>query len=338
MLVDHVRDFTLPLGFDPMSPTQGSAAMFFTRWVTHLCAPSFVLLMGVSAALRARRDPTGVDGWLVTRGLWLLALELSWVSFSWFWSLSYLHLGVLFALGGAMLLLAPARRLPPPVALGLGAALPVLATVTPTAVWTRFWLRPGGEVPLAEGLRIGGAYAVLPWFGVALIGYAVTPWLIRAPSRALVGGGAALIGGGLALRALGVGDPAPFGGPLRWLDVTKYPPSPVFLLWTLGAAAVALGLLPRLPAALRAPLATLGRASLFFYVLHLPVAHLAGDLVNRLRFGQTPAPAGAPASAALVWGLTLALLVPLTAACAGWTGLKARHAHRPWAGLPLRWL
>jgi len=187
-------------------------------------------------------------------------------------------------------------------------------------------------------MHIGGAYAVLPWFGVALIGYAISSWLVRAPLRALLGAGAALIGAGLALRALGLGDPAPFGGALRFVDVTKYPPSPVFLLWTLGAAALALGLLPRLPAALRAPLATLGRASLFFYVLHLPVAHLAGDLVNHLRFGQTPAPAGAPASAALVWGLTAALLVPLTAACAGWTALKARFAHRRWAGLPLRWL
>ena len=338
MLVDHVRDFTLPEGFDPMSPTQGSAAIFFTRWVTHLCAPSFVLLMGVSAALRARRDPAGVGAWLLTRGLWLIALELSWVSFSWFWSLSFLHLGVLFALGGSMLLLAPARRLPAPVAVALGAALPAVATAAPDAAWAGFWLRPGGEVALSEGLRLGGAYAVLPWFGVALIGYAVTPWLVRASLRALLGGGAALIGAGLGLRALGLGDPAPFGGALRFLDVSKYPPSPVFLLWTLGAAALALGLLPRLPAALRAPLATLGRASLFFYVLHLPVAHFAGDLVNQLRFGQTPAPAGAPASTALVWGLTLGLLVPLTAACAGWTALKARHAHRRWAGLPLRWL
>ena len=112
MMLDHVRGFLAPMGANPTDLESTTVGFFLVRWVTHLCAPVFVFLMGVSAALRLAVKSEDTPGFLAKRGLWLILLEISWVSFCWSWDWTATYLGVLWALGGSMVLLGMIARLP----------------------------------------------------------------------------------------------------------------------------------------------------------------------------------------------------------------------------------
>jgi uncharacterized membrane protein len=285
MALDHARDY---FGFTPVMPenleSHDSAALFLTRWVTHFCAPVFVLLAGTSAWLWARagaRERTRRDlSWfLLSRGAWLIVLELTLVRWAWFlmnlsdWDYSWFFVQVIWALGWSMVALAGLVWLPrwavAAVGIGMIAGHNLLDGIDAASLgrWSGLWKllhQPSGFDQMRAVIwPLGGkmlvAYPLVPWIGVMAMGYALGPVMLmeaRARRRALVGLGLAMVAAFLLLRAMNsYGDPRAWQrldgrGPLwtafSFVNCEKYPPSFCFLLMTLGPALVALGLMATL--------------------------------------------------------------------------------------------
>jgi uncharacterized membrane protein len=300
MLLDHVRE-TFYLHHqvaDPVDVEQTAPALFLCRLLAHLCAPVFVLLTGLAAWLYGQgKDRRAVAAFLATRGLFLVLLELTLVNVAWTFELPprTIYLQVIWAIGLSMLALAALLWLPRAALLALGVALVaghnLLDGWRPQgeaagALWAvlhqRGWLQP------FDGLRLRTSYPVLPWIGVIALGYALGPWFARGADawrrqRLLLGSGLAALTAFALLRWADVYGDAPrlhAGGDallaaMSFLNVTKYPPSLLFLLLTLGVGLLLLRLYeaPRLAIWLR-PLADIGAAPMFFYLLHLYVLKL----------------------------------------------------------------
>jgi len=354
MVIDHVRVFAgVPAG----GATPG---VFFTRWVTHYCAPAFVFLAGTSAYLhgRAHRD---LPRFLLVRGLWLVALELTVVRLAWTFNLDFgghAMAGVLWVLGGSMIALAALTRLPAWAAGALGLAIIAghnlfdgrLAALDGPVAWWWKLLYVGfyaGPIELgAGGPRVQVLYSLVPWVGVMAAGYAFGAILTHPRrDRWAVAIGAGAIALFAILRALdGYGDPRPWSaspkpGYLAFIDTTKYPASLDFLLMTLGPMLVAVPLAERARGAIAGWLATLGRVPLFFYLLHLPLVHALAIAVAGLRDGAVdpwlftnhpmanpPPPPGYAWSLPLLYVVAAVALVLLTLACRRYADYKQRHA------------
>ncbi|KVK88955.1 hypothetical protein WS90_37225 [Burkholderia cepacia] len=355
MLVDHVREsfFLHRQVTDPMDALTVEPALFFTRLTSQLCAPAFVFLTGLSAWLYGRdRSPAATAAFLVKRGAFLIVLELTFVSFAWTAEFppSMLWLQVIWAIGLSMLALAALLRLPRAIQFALGVAIvaghnlldgirldPDSAGFVPWAI-----LHQRAFIDLWDGLRARTSYPVLPWIGVILLGYAAGPWFARGVEprvrlRRFVATGAALIAAYIALRWLNIYGDKPWvatGEALRttmsFLAATKYPPSLMFLLPTLGATLLLLAWFEqrgRCPAAYR--LAILGGAPMFFYLLHLYVLK-ALYLLALASFGANQ---GKYFGFDALWGvwLTSALLVvPLYGPSAWFARLKQRRKDLGW--------
>lgn len=339
MALDHVRGFFQPVGLGPTDLESTSPGFFFMRWITHLCAPLFVVLMGAGAGLRHSRRPQETARWLWTRGLWLIFLESTWVTFAWYWDPLQTYWGVLFALGGSMVLLALVHRLPPKLLLGLGLAITVLLAVLPITRDTPgvgVWLQPSQLTPF--GHRIGVSYVLIPWFAVAAMGFGVARWLVQGRARAHLWVGLGMVGLAVLLRWFQLGDPSPWAvherGPaitlLSFMNFSKYPPSLDFLLATLGLGLAMLGSIARGHTPVHSWLATLGRVPLFFYLVHLPFAHLAGNGFALLVHGGLRIPAGTPLSLPLILGAWVAVTAALTPVCVYWDRLKRRRKDLAW--------
>ena len=272
-------------------PAYESALAFLTRLVTHLCAPGFFFLMGAGMVLFAsarRREGwrmPAVMGHFFLRGGLLVALQFLVVNRAWELSqggwVVETYAGVLFALGGAMMLSSLLLWARPPLLLGAGVALLLGAQllVPSPVLWThafslpvRLLLVPGGDLTLWVN------YPLLPWLGLALLGMGFGHWLMENPDRAFRRGcrlGLALLLAFILLRlANGLGNirPREGGSWIDFLNIVKYPPSLVFTLLTLGLNLALMGLWNRLSSGLRRffqPLLVYGRVPLFFYVAHL---------------------------------------------------------------------
>ena len=307
MAIDHVRVFS---GVSPGGPTPG---VFFTRWVTHFCAPIFIFLAGTGAYLygRSHGGRAALSTYLVTRGVWLVFLELTLLRLGWTFNLDYAHYmlaGVIWVIGWCMILMALLVRLPTRVVGAFGVAVIVGHNVIMPAV--AGMLQRAGAGALAQILYFGGPlelgqggptlavlYVIVPWIGVMAAGYGLGP-VMELPAeqrrRVCLRLGAAAVAAFLVLRGFNLyGDPRPWsGGPnspmpalLRFLNTTKYPASLLFLLMTLGPMLL---ILPGLDAArgrLAGALVTFGRVPFFFYVLHIPLIHGLALLVSLLRTG-----------------------------------------------------
>ena len=287
MTVDHVREtFYLQhqVG-DPMDVGATPPALFFTRLAAHFCAPMFVFLTGLSAWLYAH-PPGGLrsaTGFLVKRGLLLLALEVTVVNAAWSGTpLSTMYLQVIWAIGLAMLALALLHHLPLAVlgVLGLlivGGHNALEQGTLPSAAWTI--LEQRGFLAL-DPVRIKVSYPVLAWIGVILLGYACGPLYARAAAlrmRRLTLAGIACLALLIVLRSLnGYGEPVPWTpqadvvhATMAFLNYTKYPPSLDFLLLTLGMGCIVLAWIERVNTAAMRVAAVFGGAPLFYYLLHL---------------------------------------------------------------------
>lgn len=359
MALDHVRDFWAPTPFDPTDLAQTSPAWFFTRWVTHLCAPTFVFLAGVSAYFHgAHVRTTGeLSRFLWTRGLWLVFLELTVVNSSWtFFGLGPgLFAQVIWALGWSMVVLAGLVYLPRPwvglVALALIVGHNLFDDVTPASfgVLGGLWnvLHVPGWIPFGEGgFGIYIAYPLIPWVGVMAMGYVVAPWLAswgtHYPMR-LAAAGLALLAVFVALRwPNAYGDAAlwatqPRGAVysfMSFMNLTKYPPSLLYLCATLGISLGVLALFARSPASTLSVLVVFGRVPMFFYLLHVALIHALSELNSGLRYGAynwylkgpQAAPPGYEPSLPLAYGVWLAVLVMLYFACRWYGDLKQRRS------------
>jgi uncharacterized membrane protein len=307
MTLDHVRAYFSSVREEPVDFSPVSTGLFLTRWVTHLCGPVFVLLAGAGAALALangvpRREQIR---FLAVRGLGLLLLELTVVRLLWTFNLDYggqpLVLQAIAALGVCMIALAGMLSLPASVVAGVGIAIiaghNLLDGLDPAALgrWGPLWqlLHVPGPVELRAGISLVVVYPVLPWIGVIAVGYALGPVLTAPPEvrqRALVRLGVGLILTFLVVRAWnGYGDPAEWAmqSPVRravlsFFDTTRYPPSLLFLLMTLGPALLLLAAADAWRGATGDVLALIGRVPLFYYVLHLGVIHALTLIIGTL--------------------------------------------------------
>lgn len=299
MVLDHVRDYfhSQAFLFDPTNPERTTVALFATRWITHLCAPTFVFLAGASAYLQRvnGKSPGTLARFLVTRGLWLLALELSIIGFGFNFA-PVVFLQVIWAIGAGMIVLALLVRVPPAWIGALGAIIvaghqlvgPIDAAQLGTFGPLWFALFEFGLLRDIPGLLV---YPVIPWFGVMCLGYGlgfVFTWPEPQRRRLMLVIGAAALFTFASIRGFnGYGDPAPWRNmptatqtTLSFLNISKYPPSLLYVLATLGLSFLLLPLLERLRGPLASMLLAFGRTPLFTYVLHIYVAHGAALIVG----------------------------------------------------------
>jgi uncharacterized membrane protein len=346
MLVNHTREFFfrhVPLS-DPMDVAATSPGLFFTRLAAHLCAPTFVFLTGVGAWLYAapRGGARAASDFLWKRGLFLVVLEVTVVSFAWSFELlpDRFFLQVIWAIGLSMLALAALAHLPRIALIGVGLVL-VLGHnqldgvhVAPGGPGHVLWavLHERTLLPLPWGGDVRTSYPLLPWIGVIALGYAIGPWFARGVEqrwrlRALaVAGGVALLGFVVLRMINGYGEPVAWQvGPdglhtvMGFLNLTKYPPSADFLLLTLGCGALLLAALERLPTRPVAVLAVFGSVPLFFYIFHLYLLHA----INRIAALATGADGLATLpNVASLWLMAAVVAVPCWFACRRFAAVK----------------
>jgi uncharacterized membrane protein len=360
MALDHVRDFLHRAAMSSSSPTDlrvASAALFMTRWVTHICAPVFMLTAGLGAYFywkHGKRTKEQLSWFLVTRGLWLIVLELTVMQFAYNFDVSSsypIFLLVLWVLGASMILLAVLVWLPITWLAALSIATIVLHHLLDgIQVWP---LVHQVSVFQVAGLTVIAPYALVPWFAVMALGFCFGPLFMKdfgERRRILIGIGAAMTIAFVLVRALNI-----YGDPSRWsvqpsatvtllsfLNTTKYPPSLSFLLMTLGPALLVLAWLDRRDLSRSHPLIVFGRVPLFYFVLHFFLAHAVAVVMAVFTHGCAawsfmfqPVPSmGGPAHAFpagfgydlwvtyVVWVAIVVILYPI---CRQLARLKERH-------------
>jgi uncharacterized membrane protein len=294
MALDHVRDFFMPTNFAPTDLDQTWAALFFTRWITHFCAPVFVFLAGTSAYLMwaKGKSPAALSKFLLTRGIWLVFLEITVVRFGWLLNLNFQDttLQVIWAIGWSMVTLAALVHLPLWLIATFGFANVFLHNLLDKVVvdnpgltkvlWTI--LHKEGSIDLSANTHFYVAYPLIPWIGVIALGYVFGQVFSQSATdryKTLLYIGLATIATFVILRFTNLyGDPDSWEVQknglytfLSFINCAKYPPSLLYLLMTLGPAITLLAFLERPLGAITTPFITFGRVPLFYYILHLPL-------------------------------------------------------------------
>jgi uncharacterized membrane protein len=371
MALDHVRDFfsdRLPF-YDPTDLEKASPALFLTRWITHYCAPTFVFLAGTGAFLSGTRGKTkGQLSWfLLTRGLWLALLEVTVIRASWIFNwLPYEHgAGVFWPLGWGMVILAGLIYLPMPVITIFGLVMVAFHNLLdgltaaqvgmPHLLWVI--LHSGGEGVIMQGadykVTFGTGYCLIPWVGVMALGYSFGRLLLLEPAsrrKTIFSIGLIMILGFIVLRLANVyGDashwvsqPTTVMTIMSFLNCTKYPPSLLYLLMTLGPALMALSLFDQVRTRWVQPIITFGRVPLFFYLLHILLIHGGAVALDYYRFGWSPLATDGPwglnekivpleygVSLPMVYLIWISVLVILYFPCRWFAGVKQRN-RSPW--------
>ena len=357
MALDHVRDFFGKPGLNPTNLAQTTIPLFFTRWITHFCAPVFFLLTGTGAYLSLRKkSKPELSRFLFTRGLWLIFLELVVTrGFGWQFNFDYhvTMLFVLWALGWAMIVLSLLVYLPASVVTTFGVVM--IAThnlFDPVQSSNPLWtiLHSPNFIVNQPGYTVRVAYPLIPWVGVTAAGYGlgqIYGWQTARRRAFLLPLGIGLTAAFFILRSINV-----YGEPQRWttqksaaftvlsfLNTTKYPPSLLFLLMTLGPAVLFLWAVDaRTPPWLR-PALVIGKVPMFYYLLHIPLIHLIAIAVCYARYGQvywmfeSPSPGQFPITPPPAWGYSLPIVylvwicvvLVLYPLCRWFAGLKHRR-------------
>jgi len=367
MAIDHIRDYVARSAqqFLPTDLTRTTPAIFLTRWITHFCAPVFLLTAGLGAYLwmsRGHHSKGELSRLLVSRGIWLIVLELTILRFILLSQVSFtanpVLLMILWAIGISMIALAGLIYLPTPVIVAVGVAIialhNLLDPVSPERFGRAAWIWDILHQQNAfsfHGITFATAYPVLPWIGVMAGGYClgtVFDWDANRRRHFLVRMGLALAAAFIIVRAVNIyGDPQPWthqASPvftvLSFLNVTKYPPSLDFLLMTLGPALAVMAWLERFNFHFTNPLMVFGRVPFFYYGAHLALAHVIVIGMNFARYGAksflliAPPSMGGPSerfptdfgyplwTVYAVWVVVLLLLYP---ACLWFARLKQRR-------------
>jgi len=378
MMLDHTRDFVHNAAreFDPTDLSRTNIALFFTRWITHFCAPTFVFLAGTSTYLQFARGKSKAElsRFLVTRGLWLIVLEMTVVQFGVTFHPDIRLLGVfqvIWVIGVSMIVLAALIHLPKIAIAAFGILMIALHNLM-DGIRVTGWRGPGSAVPgigaklwillhqAFDGFPILGdhspvvvvIYPLIPWIGVMAVGYAFgVLYTFDAERRRrlllIIGGSATLLF--IILRAIDrYGDPSAWTQQksfiftvLSFINTTKYPPSLLFLLMTLGPAILFLALVESQAAGgpIRNFFVTFGRVPLFFYILQWYLAHIISLLLHLalgrpvswlwqspLNFG--PAPQGIGFNLGVVYLSWIAGVLILYPLCKWFAGVKQRR--RDW--------
>jgi len=311
MALDHVRDFVhrAAMQFSPTDLTQTTPAIFFTRWITHFCAPVFMLTAGLGAFFwwHGKRTRKQLSVFLLTRGLWLILLELTVMRVAYYFSFSAelpVLLLVLWALGLSMVALAALVWLPARVLAVLSVAMIALHNLLDPVNAAQFGRAAGiwNLLHQVGAFRVGPApvlagYSLVPWVAVMAAGFCLGRVFLLEPAarqRTLTRLGMAATAAFVLLRAVNI-----YGDPVRWapqksaiftqlsfLNCTKYPPSLDFLLMTLGPALMAMAWFDRMRFGAANPLIVFGRVPLFYFVVHFYGAHAIADVLALFRYGS----------------------------------------------------
>ena len=354
MAIDHVRVYAgVPAG----GPDPG---VFFTRWVTHFCAPAFIFLAGTSAFLYGARGRTRgeLSRFLATRGAWLVLIELLFLRFAWTFNadvMNYNLAGVIWVIGWCMILLAALVHLPVKAVGAIGVVIIAGHNLLPAVLpdggggWLLTVLYTGGEFRLgASGPRFLVLYTIIPWIGVMAAGYAFGTIMQLESARRrrlclMIGLGAT--GAFLLLRGLNLyGNPWPWsagdGAPalLSFLSTAKYPASLHFLLMTLGPTIALMPLLDGARGVAARVLTVFGRVPFFYYILHIPLIHVLALLVSLAREGAVnpwlfgnhpmdppPVPEDYRYSLTLLYAITVIAVWILYYPCRWFMQVKARR-------------
>ncbi|MDQ6769323.1 MAG: heparan-alpha-glucosaminide N-acetyltransferase domain-containing protein [Gemmatimonadota bacterium] len=365
MALDHTRDFFGDAGASPTNLATTTVALFFTRWVTHFSAPTFFLLTGVGAYLSRRRRSVGnLSQFLIARGIWLVLLELTVARFFWQFNVDYrlTLLNVLWALGWAMIVLGMLVHLPVRAVAAIGvvmiAAHNLLDGVRAASfgVLAPLWSLLHSPNIIAPGPAhiVFVAYPIIPWVGVTAAGYALgSMWDLPSDRRRvlLLRFGIGCLAAFLVLRGVNLyGDPAPWKPQLHaamtlvsFLNLTKYPPSLLFLLMTLGPVLLLLRAWDaRTPAVLR-PAQVIGKVPMFYYLMHILLLHLVAVAASLARYGtirpamesptldrfpMTQLP-GWPAPLPVVYLVWIGVVLALYPFCRWYADVK-RRSNNPW--------
>lgn len=369
MALDHVRDYTHH-GFLFSNPTDlntTTPALFFTRWITHFCAPVFVFLAGTSAFLYGQKQENTktLSKFLFTRGLWLVFIELTVVNFAWTFDIRLgVHiLQVIWAIGLSMIVLSVCVYLSKKALLVIGLAIVFLhntldnITFSGSSPFNILWyiLHQSNFVPFSNGNMVAFAYPILPWIGVMILGYCFgslykpefyaskrKQWLYILGSSSIV-----LF---IILRALNIyGDMGTWSVQknglftfMSFLNTTKYPPSLLYLLMTVGPSLFFLAITESAKGWLSKALVIIGRVPFFYYIIHLYIVHLIGFIalnvlgLNWKEYILTPTRFTSSTLASygfdlwvtyVVWIMVVVMLYPL---CQWYQQYKATNPKKWW--------
>lgn len=357
MALDHVREFWGVTPFRPEDLNQAGSGLFLTRWITHFCAPVFAMLSGVSIFfLSQRKTPTELSSYLIKRGLWLVMLQVCLLSFFMQFSYNMIILEIIWVLGWSMIFMAVLVRLP--VWLMGTLALLVIAghnlvpdtqTVEAGNVIKVLLLNSPTVVQLPGFPVIVIAYTILPGTAIMAIGFVTGRWFSKpAPERnsLFARTGLTVVLLFVVLRYLnGYGDPnawtvhnkGTWFTVLSFLNVSKYPPSLLFILMTLGVSFLLMPLLERLGGKFGTVVRTFGEVPFFFFILHIPLivagAHIwmyvrSGVWINLAFASPDQWPAAYEPNLLRTYMVWLGYMVLLYFPCRWFA--KYKHNHRHW--------
>jgi uncharacterized membrane protein len=355
MALDHVRDFFSIVDFDPLDFNRTNPLLFLTRWITHYCAPNFIFLAGTGAFLGTTRGKSKpeLSRFLWTRGLWLILLDMTVIRFSWAfnWDFTFNFMMILWPIGFAMILLAALVYVPAHIVGIMGVAIIALHNLSgriqpeTLGAFSGLWklMLSTGAIQLGPNIKFIAFYPLLPWLGVMAAGYGFGTLLLLERERRrplLLKLGLGLCGLFVILRAINMyGDPRPWTHQktalftvLSFIDCTKYPPSLLYLLMTIGPGIVFISLADRSMGKIAQPFITFGRVPLFYYLLHAPLIHLLAVAIAGSNyqvplgsFLGTPHKEGYGYGLGVVYGLWILVVLLLYPACRWFADLKRRR-------------
>ncbi len=315
MALDHARDYfhITAMTADPMDPATTTVAAYFTRWITHFCAPTFVLLSGISAFLAARKKTKSAASiFLIKRGLWLVVAELTIVNFALTYNpfFNFIFLQVIWAIGWSMIILGLLSLWSRKVVLIVGLLLFLGHNVVDymnfpkegvaSVLWQVLLTSRPMILPLDATHVVGVFYAVLPWTGIMLMGYSIGEWFTSDFPAAQRKQRLLLTGWGLVVLFILLRFINQYGNPMPWvhqpdflrnvlafLNTSKYPPSLQYAGMTLGPAILALAVFEQVKNKWSDVLSVYGRVPFFYYLLHFYLLHALLVVVFFLTGHQT---------------------------------------------------
>jgi uncharacterized membrane protein len=370
MALDHTRDFyhSDVAVFDPTDLTKTNPILFFTRWITHFCAPTFVFLSGMSAFISKQRKTTKeLSLFLLSRGLWLIFLEFTVVRLGITFNLYYdfVIFQVIWVIGASMIVLAALVYLPQRLILATGLVLVFghnlfdLIPLQPTDSGYVAWaiLQQAGAASFAPGNFTQIVYPLIPWLGIMLTGYGMG-FLYRKNfdsvrrKKILFNAGLAAIVLFIALRFINLyGDPKLWSAQknavftlMSFLNVTKYPVSLLYTLMTLGPVLLIMAWMENVKTNFLEPARIVGRVPLFYYILHFYLIHFtalcvfmitSGTSLSELNFHFPTTfggiPPGVGHSLGWVYVAWISIVIALYPLCKWYHHYKSTH-HQWWLG------
>lgn len=368
MALDHTREFfhSAALNSNPLDLNTTTPVLFFTRWITHICAPVFVFLSGTSAFLQsARKSKRQLSLFLITRGIWLIIAEVAIVNLIFSFDISYsaIALEVIWAIGISMVILGLVIWLPFEIILAIG----LLIVLGHNAL--DFYERDQ-TTPFSAGYnlvhRVGFhslwgkhqlliLYPFLPWSGLMMLGYCLGKVLrndnVAYRKKFLVITGISVIGLFIILRFINVyGDPFPWSQQgsafytfLSFINTSKYPPSLFFIAMTIGPALLLMAWWDNIQNEFTRIVSVYGRVPFFYFLTHFFIIHLFSAVAFFMRghtFAEDAADVSTPfikfikegegVQLRYVYLIWLAIVVILYPLCKWYDNYKTRHKEKKW--------